>query len=241
MSEIRIGTSGWIYSHWRGDFYPRELPVNRWFEHYQSHFDTVEINNTFYRLPPASTFDSWRRQVRGNFLYAVKANRFLTHMKKLKDPAEPLERLFTHVRRLRKHLGPILYQLPPRWLPDGERLESFFRSLPKNLTHVMEFRDERCLTDDIRSLLARYSVGLCIHDILRPHPQWLTSSAAYLRFHGVGYGGTYRRDYLRRWADWIVRTSSAGHDVYAYFNNDIGGHAVRNALTLRELVAGVAA
>ena len=161
MSEIRIGTSGWIYSHWRGDFYPRELPVNRWFEHYQSHFDTVEINNTFYRLPPAGTFDSWRRQVHGNFLYAVKANRFLTHMKKLKDPAEPLERLFTHVRRLRKHLGPILYQLPPRWLPDGERLESFFRSLPKNLTHVMEFRDERCLTDDIRSLLARYNVGLC--------------------------------------------------------------------------------
>ena len=236
MPEIRIGTSGWIYSHWRGDFYPRNLPVQRWFEHYQQHFDTVEINNTFYRLPPATTFDGWRKQAHGTFLYAVKANRFLTHMKKLKDPAEPLDRLLTHARRLRRHLGPVLYQLPPRWLPDGERLESFFQALPKKLTHVMEFRDERSLTDELRDSLARWNVGLCIHDMLRPHPQWLTSRAAYLRFHGVGYGGSYRRDRLRRWADWILRTASAGHDVYAYFNNDIGGHAVRNALTLKELV-----
>src|SRR5581483_8843459 len=105
MPQIRIGTSGWIYRHWRGDFYPRNLPVRLWFEHYQRHFDTVEINNTFYRLPPAETFEAWRQQADDGFLYAVKASRFLTHMKKLQDPAEPLERLVSRAGRLKKHLG----------------------------------------------------------------------------------------------------------------------------------------
>lgn len=237
MAQIRIGTSGWIYNHWRGDFYPRELPIKAWFEHYRRHFDTVEINNTFYRLPTLATFDCWRRQAGEGFLYAVKASRFLTHMKKLKEPAEPLARLVRHARRLRKFLGPILYQLPPRWLPDVERLETFFQALPKKLTHVIEFRDERCLTDDLRRLLTRYGVGLCIHDLVRPHPRWITARMVYVRFHGVGYGGSYRRDHLRRWADWIAGASTVGHDIFVYFNNDIGGHAVRNALTLKELVA----
>lgn len=236
MPQIRIGTSGWIYPHWRGDFYPRQLPVPRWFEHYRQYFDTVEINNTFYRLPPVATFDGWHRQATDGFLYAVKANRFLTHMKKLKEPAEPLRRLLTHARRLKQFLGPVLYQLPPRWLPDTARLEAFFGALPRKLSHVLEFRDERCLTDEMRALMERYHVGLCIHDILRPHPRWITARTVYLRFHGVAYGGSYRRDHLRRWADWIVSTASAGHDVYAYFNNDVGGHAVRNAMTLKELV-----
>lgn len=237
MPEIRIGTSGWNYRHWSGDFYPRNLPVRCWFEHYRQFFDTVEINNTFYRLPPAETFDRWREQAPAGFVYAVKANRFLTHMKKLKEPAEPLDRLLTHARRLKKSLGPMLYQLPPRWLPEAERLAVFFRMLPPKITHVMEFRDERCLTAELRRVLEQYGVGLCIHDILRPHPKWVPARTAYLRFHGVGYGGSYRRDQLRRWADWIAETAAAGHDVFAYFNNDIGGHAVRNALTLKELLA----
>lgn len=236
MGQIRIGASGWIYSHWRGDFYPRELPVKDWFAHYRQYFDTVEINNTFYRLPPIATFDNWHRQATAGFLYAVKANRFLTHMKKLKDPAEPLDRLLTHARRLKEFLGPILYQLPPRWQPDMARLEEFFRALPADLMHVLEYRAHHWLTDDTRRLMQRHGVSLCIHDLVRPHPKWVTAKMTYLRFHGVGYGGSYRRDKLRRWADWILETATAGHDVFAYFNNDIGGHAVRNALTLKELI-----
>src|SRR5688500_4965580 len=116
--QYRIGCSGWIYKHWRGLFYPAKMPVRQWFEHYAREFDTVEINNTFYRLPEADVFDAWRLQAPKRFLYAVKASRFLTHQKKLKDPAEPLERLFSRARHLGPHLGPVLYQLPPNWRPD---------------------------------------------------------------------------------------------------------------------------
>src|SRR5689334_13225512 len=114
-STVRVGCSGWQYKHWRGVFYPAELPQARWFEHYAARFDTVEINNSFYRLPEAATFAAWRARAPKGFVFAVKASRFLTHMKKLKDPRDPLERFFSRARRLGGMLGPVLYQLPPRW------------------------------------------------------------------------------------------------------------------------------
>lgn len=236
---VRIGASGWIYAHWRGVFYPRELPGSRWFEHYCGVFDTVEINNTFYRLPAAEVFDAWREQAPAGFLYAVKANRFLTHMKKLKDPVEPLQRMLERMRRLGAHLGPILYQLPPRWRPDPGRLRGFCRELPRGLTHVLEFRDPGWLTEEIYGTLEEHGVALCIHDLVPGHPRRLTARTAYLRFHGTSgkYGGRYSRAQLASWAEWMRGAAAAGRDVYAYFNNDLEGHAVRDALALRELLA----
>jgi uncharacterized protein YecE (DUF72 family) len=207
----RVGCSGWEYKHWRGDFYPPDVPRSRWFEHYAATFDTVEINNTFYRLPEERTFAGWAERAPARFLFAVKASRFLTHMKKLKDPEEPLDRLFTRMRPLDGHLGPVLYQLPPGWTCDAVRLEHFLR-----------FRVALCLHDMRGSATGHERVGPFV----------------YVRFHGAtgNYGGGYSDARLARWAEWLEAQRAADTDVYAYFNNDIGGHAPRNAVTLRRLM-----
>ena len=235
----RVGCSGWQYKHWRGDFYPSELPQHRWFEHYASIFDTVEINNSFYRLPEAATFAAWARRAPMRFLFAVKASRFLTHMKKLKDPEEPIERLFSRMRALGGHLGPVLYQLPPGFKLDRERLEHFLQALPRGVRHVLEFRETSWYADDVLQLLNRHRVALCLHDM----PGSATGRDrvgpfVYVRFHGATgkYGGSYPDDRLRAWADWLTEQRAAGADVYAYFNNDVGGHAPRNAVTLRRFL-----
>ena len=139
--NIRIGCSGWQYQHWRGDFYPAELPRSRWLEYYAERFDTVEVNNTFYRLPHATTLAAWARRAPPPFLFAVKASRYLTHMKKLKDPSDPLRLFFTRAKGLRRTLGPVLYQLPPRWPLNLRRLETFLEALPRTRLHAMEFRE----------------------------------------------------------------------------------------------------
>ena len=232
----RIGCSGWQYKHWRGDFYPADLPQNRWFEHYARVFDTVEINNSFYRLPEAETFASWANRAPMRFVFAVKASRFLTHMKKLKDPEEPIERLFSRMRALGRHLGPVLYQLPPGWKLDFARLEHFLQALPRGIRHVIEFREPSWYADEVLRLLERRRVALCLHDM----PGSATGRErvgpfVYVRFHGATgkYGGSYPDDRLRSWAEWLAAERRTGADVYAYFNNDVGGHAPRNALTLR--------
>ena len=138
---IRIGCSGWQYKHWRGDFYPSPLPVARWLDRYAQAFDTVELNNSFYRLPPPETFTRWLERTPEGFLFAVKASRYLTHLKKLKDPVDPLHRFFESARQLGPKLGPVLYQLPPNWPADVERLRAFLEALPRGVRHVMEFRD----------------------------------------------------------------------------------------------------
>jgi uncharacterized protein YecE (DUF72 family) len=238
MSDsIRIGTSGWNYRHWKGCFYPEDLPSNRWFYHYCQTFDTVEINNTFYHQPDERTFDRWREQAPEGFSYAVKANRYLTHMRKLNEPGEPLERFLAGARRLREHLGPILYQLPPNWKKNLARLRAFAKVLPRDLTHVIEFRERDWLADDTCELLAEYGLCLCVHDMLPRHPRWVTGRAVYVRFHGSGvkYGGKYRPSRLRSWAEWIAGVAGR-HEVYTYFNNDANGYAIRDAHALRELL-----
>src|ERR671914_2292521 len=159
--RARIGCSGWQYKHWRGNFYPADLPLSRWFEHYARQFDTVEINNTFYRLPEAATFADWEARAPARFLFAVKASRFLTHMKKLKDPEEPVERFFSRARSLRRYLGPVLYQLPPGWRLDRGRLEHFLHVLPRDAQHVLEFREPTWYVDDVLALLEQRRVALC--------------------------------------------------------------------------------
>jgi uncharacterized protein YecE (DUF72 family) len=237
--RARVGCSGWQYRHWRGNFYPSDLPAARWFEHYASVFDTVEINNTFYRLPGAETFAAWASRAPVRFEFAIKASRFLTHMKKLKDPEEPLERLFSRMRPLGPHRGPVLYQLPPSWRIDLDRLCRFLSILPRGVRHAIEFRDPSWYGDDTRALLTRHRVALCLHDMPGSATgQERVGPFVYVRFHGATskYGGGYPEHRLRAWAEWLDAQRDAGADVYAYFNNDVGGHAPRDALTLRRLM-----
>lgn len=237
--SLRVGCSGWEYKPWRGGFYPADLPRSRWFDYYADRFDTVEINNTFYRLPETRAFAAWARRAPKGFCYAIKASRFLTHMKKLKDPEEPLARLFTRMRPLERVQGPVLYQLPPGWKLDLERLERFLRVLPKGVQHVMEFRDPSWYAGDALRLLRRARVALCLHDMRGSATgRQVTGPCIYVRFHGAtgNYGGGYSTGSLRGWAEWLRAERRAGTDVYAYFNNDVGGHAPRNALTLRGML-----
>ena len=239
LPHVRVGCSGWQYKHWRGDLYPSELPVSRWFAHYAAHFDTVEINNTFYRLPEEPTFERWAEQAPEGFLYAVKASRFLTHMKKLKDPGEPLVRLFDRLCALGRHLGPVLYQLPPGWKLDRGRLEHFLQSLPGGVQHVLEFRDPSWYADDVSGLLDRYGVARCLHDMQGSATGMeRVGPFVYVRFHGPSgrYQGGYPAERLERWAEWLDAQRRDGADVFAYFNNDVGGHAPRDAVTLRALL-----
>lgn len=238
-APVRIGCSGWIYQHWRGLFYPEKLPVRRWFAFYAETFDTVEINNSFYRLPKPETFDAWRAQAPPGFCYAVKANRFLTQAKKLKDCAEPLTRMMAPFRHLGDRLGPILYQLPPRFRSNRERLESFLKLLPRDVTNVFEFRDKSWYEDGVFALLDRYGASFCAHDM----PGLETSRRAvgpiaYLRFHGgTGkYRGRYTDERLLDWAGWIADQARDGRAVWAYFNNDTEGAAIEDALTLKAMV-----
>jgi len=240
-NRIRIGTSGWVYPHWRSVFYPPDLPQSRWYTHYAKTFDTVEINYSFYRLPSEAAFDRWREQAPPGFIYAVKANRYITHVKRLKDAAEPLERFLARARRLGDKLGPILWQLPPRWRANPERLETFAALLPPDLTHAFEFRDPRWFVEPVRRILEQHRLAFCIFDMPGlPCPTWVTSDVVYLRFHGSGivYGGRYGREALRHpWATRIREWLREGHQVYAYFNNDAFGFAVEDAQELRALLS----
>jgi uncharacterized protein YecE (DUF72 family) len=243
MMRIRIGCSGWNYRHWRGRFYPRGLPQKHWFAFYAEHFDTVEINNSFYRLPPAETFGKWRDQAPPDFRYAVKANRFLTQAKKLKDCAEPLARMLAPVRALGDRLGPILYQLPPRFRINLERLESFLRLLPNDVTSVFEFRDRSWYVAETYALLDRYGAAFCVHDMTGfASARIAVGPIAYVRFHGAGgkYWGRYADEALLSWTDWLVAQAREGRPVWAYFNNDIDAHAIDDARTLKAMVARAA-
>jgi uncharacterized protein YecE (DUF72 family) len=238
--RARVGCSGWEYKHWRGDFYPLEIPKPRWFEHYARIFDTVEINNTFYRLPEARTFARWAAQAPATFVYAVKSSRFLTHMKKLKDPEQPLTLLFERMAPMRRRLGPVLYQLPPGWKLNRDRLEHFLQVLPHGVRHVLEFRDSSWYSEDVYAMLERFRVSLCLHDMRGSATvRRRVGPFIYARFHGAGeaqYGGGYSEGRLRDWAEWLNEQRALGIDVYAYFNNDVGGHAPRDAVTLRRFL-----
>jgi uncharacterized protein YecE (DUF72 family) len=239
VSNIHVGCSGWVYKHWRGIFYPEGLPQRLWFERYAEEFDTVEINNSFYHLPKPETYDKWRKQAPEGFCYAVKANRFITQAKKQKDPEEPLDRFLKPTRRLKEHLGPILFQLPPSMKINLERLESFLKILPKSVTSVFEFREKSWYVEEVLELLDRHGAGFVAHDMKGlASPRWASGKAAYIRFHGAGgkYWGRYPDEALLEWTDWIMEQSRSGRSVWCYFNNDIHGHAIEDARTLKSMV-----
>ncbi len=210
------------------------------FEFYARHFNTVEINNSFYRLPTAKTFDTWRESAPRNFVFAVKASRFITHMKKLKDPKQSSEKFFVVAERLEKTLGPILFQLPPRWKLNLERLGEFLDLLPDGHRYAFEFRDESWVVPEVFTLLRKHNAAFCIHDFADMKiPIEVTGDFTYVRFHGptsAKYWGSYSNRELRKWADRINGWRKTLSAVYVYFNNDPEGAAVRNALALKELV-----
>ncbi len=239
--NIHVGCSGWVYRHWKGAFYPAGLSQKRWFEHYASEFDTVEINASFYRLPLASTFDKWREQAPPGFRYAVKVNRFITHMKKLLDCEQAADQFIVLVRPLGPTLGPLLYQLPPSLHKNLERLDAFLSRLPADLEQVMEFRHRSWYEEDVLALLDRHGIGFVTHDLVGlKSPRWASGLTAYVRFHGTGgkYRGRYSDDQMRNWADWLIGQRAAGRSAWAYFNNDISGDAIADARNLKGMVAG---
>ncbi|MFQ5882750.1 MAG: DUF72 domain-containing protein [Candidatus Methylomirabilales bacterium] len=233
-----IGTSGWSYPHWRGVFYPRTLPGEAWLNHYVTFFETVELNNTFYQLPETATFRQWYREAPERFVFAVKGSRFITHMKKLQETREASRRFLRRVAILNDKLGPVLFQLPPRFRCNPERLASFTDRLPTRYRYAFEFRDATWFVPEVYVTLKTRGLAFCIFSLKDlPCPEVITASFVYLRFHGPGakYGGKYSEEELRVWAGRIRAWLKKGLDVYAYFNNDERGYAVANAVRLREL------
>jgi uncharacterized protein YecE (DUF72 family) len=222
-------------------FYPTGTSSGDMFEFYARHFDTVEINNSFYKLPTIETFEKWRDAAPGQFIFAVKASRFITHMKKLKHPGTSTEKFFLAGEHLGSKLGPILFQLPPRWHLDIQRLEDFLAALPAGHQYVFEFRDTTWLTGNVYELLREYHAAFCVHDFADMKiPREVTAPFTYVRFHGptsTKYAGSYSNAQLEEWAEWIAEQRATLDAVYVYFNNDPGAAAVRNALTLKRLVA----
>ncbi len=237
--EIHVGTSGWHYEHWKGPFYPEDLPEEGWLAYYRDHLHTVEVNNTFYQLPAQETLESWRGTVGEDFVFAVKASRYITHMKKLKDPEEPVETFLSRVEALGPRLGPILFQLPPNWKYNGGRLGSFLQALPDGRRYAFELRDPDWINDEACEILAKHGAAFCIYDFHgRESPRTVTADFIYIRLHGPygPYRGAYDTSTLAGWAGAITTWEGQGKDVYCYFDNDEAGYAVENALELRAML-----
>lgn len=235
--QLRIGTSGYQYAHWQQVFYPPDLPKQQWFTYYAQHFDTVEINNTFYRLPQAQAFEAWRDQAPDGFCYALKFSRYATHFKHLQEPHEPIRHFLERASRLGEFLGPILVQLPPHWRVDTARLTAFLQAAPRHYRWAVEFRHPSWLCDEVYGILRAHGAALCIHDLLANHPQQLTTDWGYWRFHGISHGGNYPQQTLMAQARSLKHYVNDGLDVFVYFNNDAQGYAVQNAMDLKRYAA----
>lgn len=237
--NIYIGTSGWNYDHWRGPFYPDDLPSHEWLPFYAARFSSIEVNYSFYRLPAPSTLEQWHAAVPDDFVFAVKASRYITHMKKLKDAREPLQTFYERVEMLGAKLGPILFQLPPNWGFNRDRLARFLDLLAPAHRHAFELRDARWINAEALALLHDHEAALCIYDFRgRTAPKTLTTDWAYVRLHGpqeTPYEGAYDRSTLAAWAETLGAWQAQGCDVYCYFDNDAGGQAPMDARALAHL------
>ncbi len=238
MAELRVGTSGYQYRHWRNVLYPEGLTQRLWLERYARFFDSVEMNATFYRLPTSEAVDRWRDATPPGFVFAVKGSRYLTHMKRLLDTQEGVDRFFDPVLRFGRKLGPVLWQLPAQMKPDAERLARFLAAMPVGLRCAIEFRSEAWYAEATCDVLDRFGAAFCEHDLVPRGPPRLTGDLRYLRFHGTTgrYSGRYGAAALRPFAEDLLAWRARGRSAYVYFNNDAGGHAVRDALDLLTLV-----
>lgn len=240
MARARIGTSGWQYDDWKARFYPADLAKTRWLAHYAAVFDTVEVNGTFYSLPKTETVAAWRDSVGADFVFAYKASRYLSHIKRLKDAEQPLEKLAPVAETLGDTAGPMLVQLPPNWNVNPERFADFTAKLPEGRRVAYEFRDESWFCEAIYERIRARGDALVITDISgTPSPDIVTGDFTYLRLHGPdqAYRGSYADGDIDAWADWIAARLAGGVDVYCYFDNDHAAAAPQDAQRLKERVA----
>jgi uncharacterized protein YecE (DUF72 family) len=254
QGDVRIGTSGYTYDHWRGVFYPEDLPSKRWLEYYTKFFKTVELNVTFYRLLQEAAFKSWYKRTPKDFIFVLKGSRFITHVKKLHEVGPATKLFFSRANFLKEKLGVVLWQLPPSWKKNIERLESFLKMVTKKhgiasrssnarndspVRQVFEFRHKSWFCEEIYKLLKKYKAALCVADSPEfPMAEVVTANFVYLRFHGgkILYGSRYSKKEMQEWARKIKKWAKNGFDVYAYFNNDAFGYAVENAKELKKLL-----
>lgn len=239
--KIHIGTSGWSYKHWKGRFYPPDLPAGKWLAWYAGRFRSVEINHSFYRLPREETLEAWKGTVPQGFLFAAKASRFITHMKKLQDPGKTVPPFLERIGVLGDALGPILFQLPPGWRFDADRLSSFLDSLDASRRYAFELRDPDWINDRALEILSRRGAAFCIYDLDgRLSPKEVTADFVYVRLHGPGgaYRGSYDARTLAGWAGAFSTWCAGGREVFCYFDNDEKGFAAENARRLAGMVRG---
>jgi len=241
MAKVFIGTSGFMYRHWKEAFYPQGLPQREWFLYYVKQFDTVELNVSFYRLPKKETFVSWRKKAGKKFVFSVKGSRYITHIKRLKDCQKPVKTFFKNASGIKNKNDVVLWQLPPRFKENIERLSQFLKVLPKDWRHAFEFRDSTWLTAKVYELLRKHNAAIVFQD----YPDWpiaekITADFVYLRFHGKThlYTSCYTEKELKNWAEKIKGWREKGLDCYAYFNNDALGYAIENARDLKKMLNG---
>ncbi|HDD72487.1 MAG TPA: DUF72 domain-containing protein [Candidatus Aenigmarchaeota archaeon] len=233
---ILLGTSGWYYNHWIGNFYPPELERSRWLEFYSRHFSTVEINSTFYRFPFRNILKGWYNKTPDGFIFSLKANRLITHVRKLRDVKELLESFYGLADILREKLGPILFQFPPSLKKDANLLSEFLEILPEGYKNVIEFRHKSWYCREVYNIMRKHNTGYCIVSAPRlPCEIEVTADVAYIRWHGIKswYSYNYTSDDIGWWAGEIRKLSERCNHIYGYFNNDYGGYAVKNCMELK--------
>jgi len=239
--QYYVGTSGWHYEHWRSIFYPEKLTRAKWLEFYAGHFNTVELNSSFYRLPSEAAFANWRNSSPADFTFAVKVSRFITHIRRLKNSEEAVETFISRAKILGEKLGPLLYQLPPNMHRNDEVLESFLSGLPQGMENVIEFRHQSWLEGEVLEILRKYNIGLCVFDMPSLScPLMATADFAYIRFHGSSelYASCYSDEELADWSKRLADLATNLKKVYIYFNNDAEAFAVSNAKTIRSYLRG---
>lgn len=240
--KLFIGTSGWYYEHWDNIFYPQKIKKEERLNFYTNSFNTVEINNTFYRIPNEETIVKWYNSVPSDFFFAVKANRYITHIKHLNDPWSTTQKFFSVVNHLKEKLGPILFQLPPSYKKNASALENFIDSLPKEgYRYTFEFRHPSWYDDDIYRILTKFSIALCITDLKgKTSPEKITTNFSYVRLHGPkasSYRGEYGAELLSEWKKRIDKWKNEDKmDVYCYFDNDEKSYATKDAIRLKEML-----
>lgn len=241
--RVHIGTSGWSYKHWKGLYYPQKLATTKWLSFYAEDFETTEINSSFYRLPSEETVLNWIRQVPDEFLFCPKMSRFITHMKKLNDPEEAMERYFEVFHHMKKRMGPVLVQLPPMLAFNFDKAEFFYsllRKKYKSYSFVMEVRHDTWLKEESLTLMTKFDIGLVISQsgTKFPYSELVTAKNIYVRFHGPKelYASRYSDKMLESFADKFYRWLKEGHEIWAFFNNDIHGYAPEDAKRLMMLM-----
>jgi uncharacterized protein YecE (DUF72 family) len=239
QDDVHIGTSGWHYDHWKGTFYPQDMRAEDFLSYYCQQFNTVEINNSFYQLPDAETLAEWRDTVPKGFIFSVKASRYITHMKKLKDPQEPVETFMERIKVLEAKLGPILFQLPPNWNINPERLNAFLDQLPAGYQYTFEFRDPSWFEQSIYEALEKHNAAFCMYHLShRISPKPVTSDFIYIRLHGPddAYQGKYDPQELSGWAGALSTWQRQSKEIYCYFDNDEKGYAPQDAKKLKGML-----